>query len=168
MLATFIKYFFQFLPIIFMIVAFIAVLANNKEGSSLKDNIGKQTLRYVVGGNGIFAGTSHIFFQNVAAKSIGWQCDKKSASKNNLNGFQYEMGITNYAMAAAGILASTDKYYKTDYRIAVVTFVSIIYLGCALNHIREAIFHNNLNIQNIGPSFINDLVTPIVLLLTLD
>ena len=59
-----------------MLVAFIAVLINNKEGSSLKENIGKQTLRYVVGGNGIFAGTSHIFFQNIAAKSIGWQCNK--------------------------------------------------------------------------------------------
>ena len=63
---------------------------------------------------------------------------------------------------------AADKYYNTDYRIAVVTFVSIVYLGCALNHIREAVFHKNFNIQNIGPSFINDVVTPIVLLLTLD
>jgi hypothetical protein len=78
------------------------------------------------------------------------------------------MGVTNYAIAAAGILASTDKYYNTDYRTAVVTFVSIVYLGCALNHIREAVLHKNFNIQNIGPSFINDVVTPIVLLLTLD
>jgi len=148
-----IKYFFQFLPIILMVVAAIAVLINNKEGLSLKENIGKQTLRYVVGGNGIFAGT-------------GWECKQKG--KNHLNGFQYEMGVTNYAIAAAGILASTDKYYNTDYRIAVVTFVSIVYLGCALNHIREAVLHKNFNIQNIGPSFINDVVTPIVLLLTLD
>ena len=166
MIETMIKYFFQFLPVILMGVAFIAVLINNKEGVSLKENIGKQTLRYVVGGNGIFAGTSHIFFQNVAAKSIGWEC--KHQDKNHLNGFQYEMGVTNYAIAVAGILASTDKYYNTDYRIAVVTFVSIVYLGCALNHIREAVFRKNFNIQNIGPSFINDVVTPIVLLLTLD
>ena len=166
MIETMIKYFFQFLPVILMGAAFIAVLINNKEGLSLKENIGKQTLRYVVGGNGIFAGTSHIFFQNVAAKSIGWECKQKG--KNHLNGFQYEMGVTNYAIATAGILASTDKYYNTDYRIAVVTFVSIVYLGCALNHIREAVLHKNFNVQNIGPSFINDVVTPIVLLLTLD
>jgi len=57
MIETMIKYFFQFLPIILMVVAAIAVLINNKEGLSLKENIGKQTLRYVVGGNGIFAGT---------------------------------------------------------------------------------------------------------------
>ena len=166
MIEAIIKYFFQFLPIILMLVAFIAVLINNKEGSSLKENIGKQTLRYVVGGNGIFTGTSHIFFQNVAAKSIGWQCNKPR--KNHFNNFQYEMGVTNYAIGVAGILASTEKYYNTDYRVAVVTFVSIVYLGCALNHIREAVVNKNFNIQNIGPSFIVDVVTPIVLLLTLD
>jgi len=166
MIAVIAKYFFQFLPVILMVVAFIAVLVNNKEGMSLKENIGKQTLRYVVGGNGIFFGTSHIFFQNVAAKSIGWQCEK--TGKNQLNGFQYEVGVTNYAIAVAGILASTEKYYNTDYRVAVVTLISIIYFGCALNHIREAIFHRNFNIQSIGPAFINDVVTPIVLLLTLD
>jgi len=146
-----------------MVIAAIAVVVNNDK-LSLKDNIGKQTLRYVVGGNGIFAGTSHIFFQKIAAKSIGW--DKKGKG-SSLNGFQYEMGLTNYALAVTGILASTDKYYNTPYRVAVVTFVSIIYLGCAINHLREAVFHKNYNIQNIGPSLINDIVTPIVLLWTL-
>ena len=80
----------------------------------------------------------------------------------------YQMGVTNYAIATAAILASSDKYYNTDYRIAVVTFVSIIYLGCAINHIREAVINRNFHMQNIGPSFINDVITPIVLLLTLD
>lgn len=166
MIEKIIKMFIQFLPIIFMLIAFIAVIINNKKGSSLKDNIGKQTLRYAVAGNGIFAGTSHIFFQNTAAKSIGW--DTKKQGKTKLNGFQYEMGVTNYAIATAAILASSDKYYNTDYRIAVVTFVSIIYLGCAINHIREAVINRNFHMQNIGPSFINDVITPIVLLLTLD
>ena len=166
MIDNLIKYFFQFLPIILMVVAFIAVLINNKKGSSLKENIGKQTLRYVVGGNGMFTGTSHIFFQNVAAKSIGWRSNKPH--KNNFNNFQYEMGVTNYAMCVAGVLASTEKYYNTDYRVAVVTFVSIMYLGYALNHIRDAVINKNFNIQNIGPSFLVDVVTPIILLLTLD
>ena len=162
MIELLIRNFFQYFPIIVMVIAAIAVVVN-RDNLSIKDNIGKQTLRYVVGGNGIFAGTSHIFFQKIAAKSIGW--DKKKAK--GYNGFQYEMGITNYALAAAGIIASTDKYYNTPYRVAVVTFVSIIYLGCAINHLREAIIHKNYNIQNIGPSFINDIVTPIVLLWTL-
>jgi len=162
MIELLIRNFFQYFPIIVMVIAAIAVVVN-KDKLSLKDNIGKQTLRYVVGGNGIFAGTSHIFFQGIASKSIGW--DKKK--EKGYNGFQYEMGITNYALAVSSIIASTDKYYNTPYRVAVVTFVSIIYLGSAINHLREAIIHKNYNIQNIGPSFINDIITPIVLLLTL-
>jgi len=56
---------------------------------------------------------------------------------------------------------STKKYYNTDYRVAVMTFVSIIY---DLNHIRDALLNKNFS---IGPSFLFDVV-PIVLLLTLD
>lgn len=90
-----------------------------------------------VGVGGLWSGSFHVFFPEIASRSIGWQPSP----------FEYEIGVADIAM---GITAIVSFWRPLVFKAAVILCVTIFYFGVAVNHVRDALIGGNLAPNNFG------------------
>jgi hypothetical protein len=102
----------------------------------------------------LWAFLGHVFVAEDVARSIGWQTSP----------FQYEVGVANLGIGAAAIAA----VWLGEAAGWAVFIVSAGFLwGAALGHLREMLRERNFAINNCGPIFWWDILTPLTLLIGL-
>jgi len=120
--------------------------------------VADRLLRYLflfpVSLQGLWAGFFHVFFPEIAAKSIGWQTSP----------FQYEVGVANLGLAAAGLYAALRGF---EARLATNLVLACFLIGAGIGHIRDIIATGNLAPGNAGPIMVTDFLTPIAIFVLL-
>jgi hypothetical protein len=91
----------------------------------------------------------HVFFGEIAAKSIGWEDSP----------FQLEVGFASLGFGLVGVLA-----FQTDFglRLAAIAGPACFQWGAAGGHIHQMIAHENFAPGNAGVMFWWDIVCPII------
>jgi hypothetical protein len=110
-------------------------------------------LRYVfvfpVGLMGLWGALGHIVFPAEAAKAIGWQTSP----------FQFEVGVTNLGIGAAGLYAAFRSF---EARFATNLVSACFLIGAGIGHIRDIVIAGNFSPGNAGPILVTDFLTPVV------
>lgn len=102
----------------------------------------------------LWAFLGHVFVAEQVAASIGWQPSP----------FQFEVGVANLGIGVAAIAAA----WLGEPAAWAVLLVSACFLwGAALGHLREMLRERNFAINNAGPIFWWDILTPLTLLIGL-
>ena len=146
----FLKYAALIGPIGFLIATAIqyAVHGTDDFGNMLLIN----GITWLIGGASLGAGVAHTFYGPPVAASIGWKPSP----------FQYEVGLANLGIGAAGVLAS---YHGPEYWLAVIIVSTIFLWGAAIGHIREMIVAKNFAPNNAGIIFWTDILCPLFLII---
>jgi hypothetical protein len=111
-------------------------------------------LVFPIGLMGLWAALGHIFFPELAAKSIGWQPSP----------FQYEVGVANLGIGVAALYAA----FRSFEARLTIALVALCFLGGAgIGHIRDIVQAGNFAPGNAGPILFTDLLTPIAILVLL-
>jgi hypothetical protein len=109
--------------------------------TSSPDHFPTRLLRWLlllsVGLENLWFGFFHMAFPQLAASTIGWQ----------VSPFQFEIGAAD---ASLGAIAVISFWRSLDFKAAVVTFVTLFYLGVAVGHVHQAIAEGNLSPNNFG------------------
>ena len=90
-----------------------------------------------VGLGGVWSGGFHVFFPEIASRSIGWQPSP----------FEYEIGVADMAM---GITAIVSFWRPLAFKAAVALCVVLFYFGVAANHVHDAFAGGNFAPNNFG------------------
>ena len=109
-------------------------------------------LLWLVGVQGLFLGSGHIFTPDRVAESIGWPKG---------NPFQFEVGLAGISYGVLGVLASG---FGPDWGLATIAAYSVFYLGAAAGHVRELVLKGNRSPGNAGTVFIFDIAAPLFLI----
>lgn len=100
-----------------------------------------------IGVTGLWAGISHVFFPDMAARYIGW----------SVSPFQFEVGMADLAV---GITACLAFWRPWEFRAAAVCAASVFLLGDAAGHIHQMISAGNFAPGNAGVPFYTDIIVP--------
>jgi uncharacterized membrane protein len=103
-----------------------------------------------VGIDGLWAGLFHVFMPHAAARFIGWQ----------VSPFQFEMGVTDIAFGVTAIVAF---WRSLNFKAATVTFISLLYVGLAIGHLRQIVETGNLAPGNGGMLLVLTVIKPVLL-----
>lgn len=147
-----------FTPILFLLAIVNSLLGVDPPGSgadpSFSETLLLWTLYLSFGWAGIGAGISHTIFARKTAKAIGWET----------NGFQYEVGFSDFSRGVAAIYAVHSA--SEGAWIAVTIAGGLFAVLAGVNHIRGIVKEKNfapgntvILLSNFGP--------PIVALITL-
>lgn len=90
-----------------------------------------------IGIGGVWSGIFHVFFPEIASKSIGWAPSP----------FETEIGIADMAM---GVVAIVAFWRSMEFKAAVIVYVVVFYVGVAINHVYEALMAGNIAANNFG------------------
>lgn len=90
-----------------------------------------------VGLGSLWSGGFHVFFPEIASRSIGWQPSP----------FEYEIGVADMAM---GITAIVSFWRPLAFKAAVILCVVLFYFGVAVNYLHDAFAGGNLAPNNFG------------------
>jgi len=90
-----------------------------------------------VGVGSVWSGIFHVFFPQIASKSIGWAPSP----------FETEIGIADIAMGITGIVAF---WRPLQFKAAVILYVVIFFVGVAINHVYDAVAGGNMAANNFG------------------
>jgi hypothetical protein len=102
----------------------------------------------------LWAAFGHLFVAKQVAESIGWPASP----------FQHEIGSANLGIGVGAIAASILGAIAAW----VIFFVAACFLwGAAIVHARDMLSRNNFAINNAGPIFWWDILTPLTLLIAL-
>jgi uncharacterized membrane protein len=152
MIANAIALFIENLPTAFFILALLA--------ASFTRTIPQTAERWLswillsVGAEGLWAGTTHVFFPATAAKFIGWQ----------VSPFQFEIGIADIAL---GVTAIVSFWRPIVFKTAVVTFSTVFFIGLAIDHIHQVMVTGNTSPGNFGLLLLLTIIRPLLLVVLL-
>ena len=107
-----------------------------------------------LGLHSLWAFFGHVFVAEPVAKSIGWQTSP----------FQYEVGVANLGIGLSAIAAP---FLGAAAGWAVLVMAVCFLWGAALGHLRDMVRERNFAINNAGPIFWWDILTPLTLLIGL-
>lgn len=107
-----------------------------------------------LGLNSLWAFMGHVFQAEPVARSIGWETSP----------FQYEVGVANLGIGLAAIGAT---FLGAPAGWAVFLVSASFLWGAAWGHFREMRDAGNFAINNVGPIFWWDILTPLTLLIGL-
>jgi Family of unknown function (DUF6790) len=102
----------------------------------------------------LWAFVGHVFAAEPVARSIGWSTSP----------FQFEVGVANLGI---GVSAVAAVWLGRPAGWAVLLMAACFLLGAAYGHVREMITARNFAINNAGPIFWWDILTPLTLLVGL-
>jgi hypothetical protein len=148
MIADLIASFIKNIPTVLFILALVA--------ATLTRHIPQVAERFLswillsVGLEGLWAGLTHVFFPETAARFIGWQ----------VSPFQFEIGIADIAL---GVTAALSFWRPITFKAAVVTFVFIFYVGLAIGHIRQIVTTGDMAAGNAGLLLVLTIIKPALL-----
>jgi hypothetical protein len=109
-------------------------------------------LVWLIGVNGIVAGSGHLFFPDPIAMSIGWTPSP----------FQWEVGLAGLGWGVLGVLCSN---YGSEFWLATIIVASIFLLGAAVGHIRQMIVRHNFSPSNAGAILYTDIAIPVFVII---
>ena len=135
------------LPLILFV---LALLVPTLRGPRSADAYLSWLLLLSVGIDGLWAGLFHVFMPHVAAHFIGWE----------VSPFQFEMGVTDIAFGLTAIAAFRR---SLNFKAAMVTFISLLYAGLAIGHIRQIAETGNFAPGNGGVLLALTIVKPVLL-----
>jgi hypothetical protein len=124
------------IPMIMFILAILLALPP-RAGRPLSRRLLDWLLLLAVGVAYVWSGFFHVFFPNVAASSIGWANSP----------FQYEIGVADLAI---GIVAIASFWMRTEFKAAVVGYITLFSLGVAVGHIYQAVEASDFAANNFG------------------
>lgn len=107
-----------------------------------------------LGLHSLWAFMGHVFAAEPVARSIGWSSSP----------FQFEVGVANLGIGVAAIAAV---WLGTGAGWAVFLVAACFLWGAAFGHVREMVVERNFAINNAGPIFWWDILTPLTLLVGL-
>ncbi len=102
----------------------------------------------------LWAFLGHVFVAEPVARSIGWSTSP----------FQFEVGVANLGIGISAIAAT---WLGVPAGWAVFLTSACFLWGAAFGHAHDMIKHRNFSINNIGPIFWWDILTPLTLLIGL-
>jgi len=102
----------------------------------------------------LWAFVGHVFAAEPVARSIGWSTSP----------FQFEVGVANLGIGVSAIAAV---WLGRPAGWAVFLMSACFLWGAAYGHVREMIEKRNFAINNAGPIFWWDILTPLTLLIAL-
>jgi len=107
-----------------------------------------------LGLNSLWAALGHLCASDMVARSIGWQTSP----------FQKEIGAANLGIGLSAIVASV---LGAGAGWAVFVMAACFLWGAAIVHVRDMVTEKNFAINNAGPIFWWDILTPATLLVGL-
>jgi hypothetical protein len=138
-----------FFPWILYALALLTTCYLMAQGKTFWQSYMQAVVFFMGGLQGFWAAIAHLFFPIPTAKQIGWVS----------NGFQTEMGATNLALGAAGVLS----WFNPQWLVPVALIIAIIFAGCAYVHLKDLFVNKNTAPCNSGPM----LYTTILVCITL-
>ncbi|MBH1974315.1 MAG: hypothetical protein I8H94_04470 [Rhodobacteraceae bacterium] len=120
-----------------MFVAALIIATFFSSNPGMADRYLTWLLFLAVGVQGLWAGTTHVFFPKVGARYIGW----------DVSPFQAELGVADLAI---GFVAILSFWQGLEFKAALVAYLVVFYLGVGLIHIRDAKARNNHAKGNFG------------------
>lgn len=102
----------------------------------------------------VWGGFFHIFFPDLAARSIGWANSP----------FQFEIGVADIAI---GIVAIIAFWRGLEFKTPVVIYVTLFCLGVSIGHITQVVEENDYAANNFGLLLVETIIQMILLPITL-
>jgi hypothetical protein len=143
--------FVQFIGIFGFVVAEIVQLLQHGDDGFHRATL-VNALVWLIGVNGIVAGSGHLFFPEPIAASIGWAPSP----------FQWEVGLAGLGWGVLGVLCSN---YGTEFWLATIIVASIFLLGAAVGHVRQMIVRHDFSPSNAGAILYTDVAIPVFVIL---
>jgi hypothetical protein len=134
------------LPAVMLALALILGAAGRPRGAAASRFLG-WVLLLPIGVVGLWAGTAHVAFPQVAAEHIGWQ----------VSPFQFEVGMADLAVGITACIAFRRPW---EFRAAAVCAASVFLLGDAAGHVRQMLVAGNFAPGNAGLPFYMDIIAP--------
>lgn len=98
----------------------------------------------------IWAGLFNAFFQEIAAKSIGWAPSP----------FEFEIGWADMAIGLAALVAA---WRSLDFKAAVVLTIAVFFLGVVWGHFYERFVNNDTAPNNFGAMLVVTIIWGLLL-----
>lgn len=145
-----------YIPAVLYVIALILGLAGIGVPGAGADlgPLAQWMLLVSLGLHSLWAFMGQIFSAEPVAKSIGWETSP----------FQYEVGVANLGI---GIGAIGAVFLGEGAGWAVFLVAAAFLWGAALGHVREMLREGNFAINNAGPIFWWDILTPLTLFIGL-
>ncbi len=145
-----------FLPVaLFVIALALGVFGVELPGAAASlSPLAQWMLLVSLGLNSLWAATGHLLASEMVAKSIGWQTSP----------FQQEVGAANLGIGLAAIAAA---FIGEGAGWVVFLMAASFLWGAAVVHIRDMLREQNFAINNAGPIFWWDILTPATILVGL-
>lgn len=131
-----IRFVLTHLPVLLFIATFVLASAL-KRPTVFAARLFDWMLLLSIGVETLWAGIFHVFFPNVAARSIGWSDSP----------FQFEIGVADMAI---GIVAILSFWRSLEFKAAVVGYITLFYIGVAIGHVYQAVSAGNFAANNFG------------------
>jgi hypothetical protein len=136
------------LPVFLLALALILGALGRPRGTGAASRFLGWILLLPIGGSGLWAGITHVFFPQVAAEHIGWA----------VSPFQFEVGMADLAV---GITACLAFWRSWEFRAAAICAASVFLLGDAVGHVHQMIVAGNFAPGNAGVPFYMDILMPL-------
>lgn len=122
-------------PTITFVLAILVAL--RATGSPLSRRLLDWLLLLSVGVAYVWSGIFHVFFPDLAARSIGWSNSP----------FQFEIGVADMAI---GIVAIASFWRGMEFKAAVVVYIALFSLGVVIGHVYQAMAAGDFAANNFG------------------
>ncbi len=134
----------------FVIAEIVHLIQHGTDGFHLASLT--NALVWLIGVNGIVAGSGHLFFPDPVADSIGWPRGTP---------WQWEVGLADIGYGVLGVMAPS---FNHDFWLATIIVASIFLLGAAAGHVRQLITAHNLSPGNAGAILYTDVIIPLLVI----
>lgn len=137
-------------PLFLFVMALLLAALTSGPAHSKADHFLRWILLLAVGTDALWAGLYHVLAPETAADFIGWEASP----------FQFEVGVADVAL---GVTAIVSFWRSLDFRVAVVVYAAIFYVGVVYGHINDALADGNYAPGNIGILLVLSIVRPLLL-----
>ena len=107
---------------------------------------------WLIGVNGIVAGSGHLVFPDAVADSIGWPHGTP---------WQWEVGLAGLSWGVLGVIAPT---FERPFWLATIIVASIFLFGAAIGHVRQLAASHNRSPGNAGAILYTDILIPLIVI----